>query len=119
MGSASFFEIGAPDAQKAHQFYSELFGWTFHEIGDTGQTWIDIPAGRLRAGIHGGDPDTGIEIYFGVPDIDAAVTSVRNLGGEASDAGREQPGFGRFSRCKDNQGVRFGLHQEPADPPLD
>ncbi|MGB3675378.1 MAG: VOC family protein [Candidatus Nanopelagicales bacterium] len=112
-GSVSFFELGAPDAQKAREFYGELFDWVFHEIGDTGQTWIEIPVGLLRAGVHGGDPDTGIEVYFGVPDIDIAVNRVRELGGEAPDAGKEEPGFGRFSRCKDNQGVRFGLHEAP------
>jgi predicted enzyme related to lactoylglutathione lyase len=50
-------------------------------------------------------------MYFSVDDIDAAVREVRALGGSADDACPEEPGFGRFSACTDDQGVRFGLHQ--------
>ncbi|MGC7323044.1 VOC family protein, partial [Mycobacteroides abscessus subsp. massiliense] len=53
--------------------------------------------------------------FFGVADIDAAVMTVRELGGEAEDPGPEEPGFGRFTFCRDDQGVRFGLHQPAHD----
>jgi len=52
-------------------------------------------------------------LFFSAPDIHAAVVAVRKLGGQADDPGPEEPGFGRFTFCRDDQGVRFGLHQPP------
>jgi hypothetical protein len=39
----------------------------------------------------------------------------RPAGGEADPPASEEPGFGRFSSCRDPQGIRFGLHQHSAD----
>jgi predicted enzyme related to lactoylglutathione lyase len=36
---------------------------------------------------------------------------VREAGGQADPPAPEEPGFGRFSNCRDPQGIRFGLHQ--------
>lgn len=110
-GEPSFFEIGVPDAKRAKAFYGSLFGWKHHTTsGD--QAWIETPS-PIRGGVHDGDDDRHIDIFFAVPDIDAAVKTVRELGGEAEEPGKEEPGFGRFAFCKDDQGVRFGLHQPP------
>ena len=106
-GEPSFFEIGVPDAARARAFYAQVFEWTLHPMeGD--QAWIETPT--ARGGIHDGDEDCRIELYFAVPDIEAAVGRVRAAGGEASDPTSEE-GFGSFSSCRDDQGVRFGLHQ--------
>jgi len=107
-GELSFFEIGVRDARRARVFYEQLLGWTFHQM--QGGAWIETPAGR--GGIHDDDPDGGIRVYFGVPDIDVAVARVRELGGEAEEPGPAEEGFGCFSSCRDDQGVRFGLHQD-------
>ena len=53
-------------------------------------------------------------ILFLRGDIDAAVVQVRSLGGRAGDPSPEEPGFGRFSTCTDDQGIPFGLRQPPA-----
>jgi predicted enzyme related to lactoylglutathione lyase len=50
-------------------------------------------------------------MYFSVNDIEAAVLTVRQLGGTAEEPRPEEPGFGRFTACTDDQGVQFGLHQ--------
>jgi uncharacterized protein len=106
-GEPAHFEIGVPDGARAQAFYSKVLEWTFHPMqGD--QAWIETPG--ARGGLHDGDPAANIEVYFAVPDIEAAVERVRTAGGEASDPSDEGE-FGRFSRCLDDQGVRFGLHQ--------
>lgn len=110
-GEPSFFEIGVPDGRRAQSFYAALFGWTMHPMeGD--QAWIETPS--IAGGLHDEDEDRRIEVYFAVEDIDLAVETVRKLGGQAEDPGPETPGFGRFSACRDDQGVRFGLRQPPA-----
>jgi predicted enzyme related to lactoylglutathione lyase len=110
-GEPAFFEIGVPDAKRAKAFYGQLFKWTFHPMGGE-QASVETPT--IRGGIHDDDPESRIDIFFAVSDIDSAVIAIRELGGHADDPGAEEPGFGRFAFCRDDQGVRFGLHQPPA-----
>lgn len=113
MANRRFFEIGVPDAKRAKVFYGQLLGWTFHTSGE--QTWVQTPT--IRGGLHDEDTDRRIDVFFAVPDLDAAVAAVRELGGEADDPSPEEPGLGRFAFCRDDQGVRFGLRQVPAGEP--
>jgi uncharacterized protein len=105
-GSPSHFELGVPDAARAKRFYGELFGWSFATTqGD--DAWIET--GGVRGGLHGED-DPHIVVYFEIADIEAAVRRVRELGGEANDPAPAGEG-GRFTRCRDDQGAVFGLHE--------
>jgi predicted enzyme related to lactoylglutathione lyase len=61
-GEPSFFEIGVPDAKRARSFYSQVFDSAFHPWPDSGMSWIETPG--ARGGIHEGDPEHRIEIYF-------------------------------------------------------
>jgi catechol 2,3-dioxygenase-like lactoylglutathione lyase family enzyme len=66
--------------------------------------------------VHGNDEGAGALVFFGVPDLEAAMAQVRELGGHAealeSRADETRDGsFGRFALCRDDQGVPFGLHQ--------
>lgn len=108
-GELTFFEMGVPEAGRAQTFYSRLFGWQFPPTGEGDQVWIRTPT--IKAGLHGQDAEARIAAYFSVDDIEAAVRTVRELGGTAEDPRPEEPGFGRFTACVDDQGVRFGLHQ--------
>jgi uncharacterized protein len=107
-GAPSFVELGVPEGSRARAFYEPLFGWTFHEMGND-NFWAQTPT--IRLGLHPGDKDASMVIYFRVHDIEAVARRVRELGGRADDPGPEQEGFGRFVECRDPQGVRFGLHQ--------
>jgi uncharacterized protein len=111
-GEPAFFEIGVPDAKRAKAFYGQLLEWTFHPMGEGDQAWVETPT--IRGGLHDEDQECRIDIFFAVADIDAAVNTVRELGGHADEPRPEEPGFGRFAFCRDDQGVRFGLHQPPA-----
>jgi predicted enzyme related to lactoylglutathione lyase len=104
----SYIEFGAADAGKAQAFLQQLFGWSFHPMGNGPEGWFQTSS--IKAGVHGNDPDARIFVFFGVPDLDAAILKVRELGGEAGEPS-EEPGFGRFSMCRDPQGIRFGLHR--------
>ena len=105
----SYIEIGVSDASKSRAFLEQMFGWTFHPFGQGAEGWFQTPS--LKAGIHGGDPAWGFLVFFGVPDLAAAITDVNRLGGTA-EAPTDEPGFGRFCTCRDPQGLRFGLHQQ-------
>ncbi|WP_406287172.1 VOC family protein [Embleya sp. NBC_00896] len=108
-GDPAFFEIGVPDSARARAFYGRLFHWEFPPFGENGQVWIRTP--RAKGGLHEEDPSAPILMFFEVDDIEAAVRTVRELGGSAEDPGPEESGLGRFAMCVDDQGVRFGLHR--------
>ena len=95
-----YYAIHTPDVARAKNFYSSVFGWTFrsdsHIEGSS-------PAGGL------GEGGPGIDLYFEVPDIAAAVTKLRELGGEAPDPVESKSGWS----CVAEDG-RLALWQ-PAD----
>jgi uncharacterized protein len=110
VGEPSHFELGVPDAVRAKAFYGELLGWSF--MATHGENaWIETKG--VRGGLHEGDDAANIVVYFSVPDIEAAVARVRELGGQADEPGASETG-GRFASCRDDQGVAFGLHQTDA-----
>jgi uncharacterized protein len=122
-GEVSFFSIGVEDAAKARAFYGALFGWLFSEPPAGGRGAV-IETGHVPGGIHDGDPGASPYLFFAVDDLDAAVTRVRELGGqiEALDSEDDHDDeasterFGRFMLCRDDQGSAFGLHQPPPSP---
>ena len=105
--SASHLEIGAGDVDRARDFFADLFAWKYVAMDGGGR----FDTGDVPTGLHGDDPRPGIVVYFEVPDIAAAVSRVRELGGKADEPSPEEPGYGRFAACTDPQGIRFGLHQ--------
>jgi predicted enzyme related to lactoylglutathione lyase len=112
LGAPSFIELGVPSGVTASAFYAPLFGWRFHAYAPQADSfWVETPT--IRVGVHPGDEDRNMVVYFAVEDIEASLARVRELGGTGGDASPETPGFGRFVECKDPQGVRFGLHQPP------
>jgi uncharacterized protein len=115
-GELAYFEIGVADVAKGRTFYQGLFGWSL-EPGPGGGFVITTP--NVAGGMHGDDAGASPYVFFQVDDMDAAVSLVRELGGEVDDTDVEGDSdtierFGRFKLCKDNQGSPFGLHQPPA-----
>jgi hypothetical protein len=108
-GDVSFIELGSaqPDTAKSEVFFERIFGWKFHGMPQGGG-WFQAP--RIRVGLHGKDPGSQIYVFFEVADLDGAIALVKEVGGDA-DPVTSEPGFGKFSNCRDPQGIRFGLHQ--------
>jgi predicted enzyme related to lactoylglutathione lyase len=116
-GELSFFELGVEDSDRGRAFYTALFGWTF-EPGPSEAGGLVIRGAAVPGGIHGDDPGASPYVFFSVPDIDAAVTRVQELGGAVDDVDVEgdadsQRIYGRFRLCRDDQGSAFGLHEPP------
>ena len=108
-GDMSFIEIGTTNPERSRAFFEKIFGWKFHPMKNGGG-WFQTPS--MRIGMHGDDPSARMYTYFEVPDLEQAMTAVREAGGEADAAGPDEPGFGRFTSCRDPQGIQFGLHQK-------
>jgi uncharacterized protein len=110
MGEPSHFEIGVPDPRRAQVFYGRLLGWKFFEGGRNSAA---IETAGVPGGVHEA-AEPGLVVFFSVPDLDAAVRRVRELGGEVDPRRSEGPAGKYASSCRDDQGVPFGLHQPVA-----
>ena len=109
LGNVTFLELGTADADvsKTQAFFSDIFGWTFNAMPQGGG-WFQAPT--MRVGLHPNDTHPQIYVFFEVSDLEQAMNAVSEAGGEA-EAPTDEPGFGRFSICRDPQGIPFGLHQ--------
>jgi predicted enzyme related to lactoylglutathione lyase len=106
----SFIELGVPDPVKAIAFYGALFGWDIAAEPGGGS----VSTGTLGIGIHGGDDEAHFEVFFAVPDLEAAISRLGELGGGTVSDVTTSEGFGRWIECRDDQGVRFGLREVAA-----
>lgn len=104
-GKLNHFELYVKDAFRANQFFGSLFGW--HGQRQMGGAYYLVD----------GDPSCGLvsspdaappQVYFDANDLEGTAQRVRELGGTASDI-ESAPGYGRWCRCKDDQGTEFAL----------
>jgi uncharacterized protein len=113
-GHAVWNELAAPDADAAIAFYAEQFGWRqggampMGELGDY-QFLLhgDDPIGAAMGVVRGARP--GWQVYFHVPDIDAAATQVTAGGGAVIQGPDQIPGGDYSVVAEDPEGARFGL----------
>ena len=112
-GEPTYIEVGTTDPVKAMAFYRELFGWVLTDMPGGGSTTTST----LGIGFHGGDPSMLHEVFYAVDDLEAAMASVRRLGGSLIGEIHDSPGFGRWTECSDDQGARFGIVVRVAAPP--
>ena len=81
------FAINADDVPRAKRFYEDAFGWTFTPWGppgfyqtfSTGEGHVGAQQGRRDIG---GMKMPGMEISFGVDDIEATVAAIEAAGGK-------------------------------------
>lgn len=112
MSKIVWFELPAEDTQRAQDFYGELFGWQFEDFEGPSEYHMTSEAGGA---IYPANGENGPVVYFGVDDIDAASTRVRELGGKAEEK-HEIPGIGVYAHCTDTEGNAFSLYQQVGAP---
>ncbi len=110
-GAPSFTELLTSDLEGAASFYGELFGWTIAPSGDTQPPCLAItnngePVGRMRS-TAAGEPPRWI-VYFGVEDLDAALTTAEELEGEVL-TGPIEIGYEVVAILQDPHGAMFGV----------
>ena len=87
-GTPAWFELHTRAYEPAVAFYRDVFGWDAHVVSDTDEfryTTLGEGEGQL-AGIMDDSPYPGDEsgywaVYFAVPDADAAIARIEELGG--------------------------------------
>jgi uncharacterized protein len=122
VGEASWHELMTTDAPAAMHFYSEVFRWQPSEALDMGPLGTYQMFNRPHGMIGGmmnkppemGDGPPSWQIYFRVPDIDAAVERINANGGQILNGPLEVPGGDRVVNAMDPQGAAFSLHARQA-----
>jgi predicted enzyme related to lactoylglutathione lyase len=122
MDKVVHFEIPYDDADRAHAFYRDAFGWQLHTMPGMGYTLATTtPTGDTGqpsepGGINGGmlarqEPIAGPVITVNVDDLDEALARVEKLGGAVA-LGRQAVGDMGFSAyVRDTEGNVIGLWQ--------
>ncbi len=115
VGDFSWNELATTDADAAWSFYSELFGWEEAGRMDMGEMGMYRSFGQGAHPIGGifhapeGMP-AGWLHYIRVPDVAAALESVKALGGRILNGPMDVPGGDRVAQCMDAHGIAFALH---------
>ncbi len=122
IGEASWHELMTTDATGAMDFYQQVFGWKPSEALDMGPAgkyqMFNRPHGTI-GGIMNKPPEMANvpphwQIYFRVPDVDAAASRIESAGGKVLNGPTEVPGGDRILNAIDAQGATFGLHARKA-----
>lgn len=120
IGDRSWLELMTTDAPAAMKFYSEVFGWEPSEAFDMGPIGLyhmfNRPQGMI-GGMFNRPPEMAEvppnwQIYFRVPDINAAAERVKANGGQILQGPMEVPGGDWVLNGMDPQGAAFALHQK-------
>ena len=122
VGEASWHELMTTDAVAAMKFYSEVFGWQPSETMDMGPMgkyhMFNRPHGMI-GGMMNKPPEmaqvpSNWQIYFLVPDINAAIERIKAHGGQILNGPMEVPGGDWVVNAMDPQGAAFSLHAKKA-----
>ncbi|MFC1680840.1 VOC family protein [Pseudomonadota bacterium] len=119
-GKVVWHDLLTPNPAGAQEFYGELLGWTFEDVG-SGYT-LARHDGRLVAGIAKVDKpeENGHWItHLSVQDMDAVLAHTRTSGGEVILEPFDMQGRGRVALLRDPQGAAFGVIQSSTGDPED
>jgi predicted enzyme related to lactoylglutathione lyase len=113
LGKFIWHDLMTSDVDKAVAFYTDLFGWTVHEVDmarEIGKYKMIRAAGKEQGGFVPLPPeDSHLPsrwiCYGTVEDVDAAAAKAVELGGQAPETGMDVPGVGRFAVIVDPQGA--------------
>jgi uncharacterized protein len=107
-------ELLTKDVEKAKAFYTALFGWEINAAEDAPVEYYGITnASRFNGGIlpwlsQMGDVPPNWGVYYSVPDCDASVERVEELGGRLLVSPKDiHPG--RFAVVADPAGAVFSV----------
>jgi len=115
------FEIHAADTERAVNFYTTLFGWSFQKWEGPMEYWLVTTGPDDQPGINGGlvrrqgEIDGQAVIAYvctvDVENLDASVQTALDNGGQIALPKMPIPGMGWLAYCKDTEGNIFGMMQ--------
>lgn len=113
-GAYTWAEIYTRDPEKADAFFPAVFGYGVKHLQDDAIDFslydlgADPVLGRMRMTDFPSEVPAHLNVYFTVPDCDAAVAKATSLGGTLGFGPLTIP-FGRFAYLRDPQGAAFSV----------
>ena len=114
-GTLAWNELVVHDEDKAREFYSQLFGWTYTIKEHNGYAYTTfmqgdvMVAGLMKMVPEWGDMPAQWGPYFAVADCDKSVEQAKSLGGTILVEPKDIEGVGRFAVIQDPQGAFFSI----------
>lgn len=102
-GDISYVVLQVADLGRAQELFARVLGWAF----TPGNTGFHVEGPAPMTGMSEGHP--GAVLCYRVDDVSAAAGRVASAGGRAGPV--ESRPYGLESRCADDQGIEFYLHQ--------
>jgi predicted enzyme related to lactoylglutathione lyase len=117
-GSTTWYELYAPHAAKARDFYTALLGATADPMPGGMEYYVLKHGEKMLGGIMQIDPAWGDfrpqwSTYFSVASADETAAAVKRLGGRMMGPVGDSP-FGRIATLTDPSGALFKIVQPPA-----
>jgi hypothetical protein len=115
MHRVTHFEIPANDPAAVADFYTQLFGWKIQKWSGPVEYWL-VDTGTDQPGINGGilrrqHPQQPVVNTVEVPDLDAAMAKLGQIGGQVVVPKMAVPGVGWLCYAKDPDANIFGMMQ--------
>ena len=118
-GSFTWNELSTTDVDRAKNFYGDLFGWTFEDVGSDEMPYTTIRnGGRMNGGMRPlGDQEKQMGVppnwipYFTTADIDNSAGQSGDLGGRVMIGPMSVLQASRIAVAADPQGAVFGLFE--------
>ncbi len=110
-----YVEIPVTDLNKARDFFSALFGWSFESWGDDYMSFND---GRFNGGFRRATepaPSTGVLLIFFSANLERDFERVQELGATISEPIFPFPGGRRF-HFVDPTGTEFAIWSDVSEP---
>ncbi|MES2713324.1 MAG: VOC family protein [Pseudomonadota bacterium] len=116
-----WYELLTPDIEGAAKFYSDVVGWTVQPSGQPDMDYRfwkagETPIGGLMATTEPAMRPGWIG-YVRVPDVDATVTQITDLGGAVLMPAMTLPEVGRMAMVADPQGAAIYVMTPQGDMP--
>jgi len=120
VGDASWIELATTDPNAALKFYQDIFHWQPGQAMDMGEMGMYQIFNRPRGQIGGimkkpaamANAPSNWQIYFRVPNVNAAADRIKAAGGQVINGPMDVPDGDRILNALDPQGAAFGLHQK-------
>lgn len=125
MNPVVHFEMPYHDADRAMNFYKEVFGWNMSDLGPESNHYLlattavsdakpGMPAGAINGGLFPFKEDWPMQypsIVIGVEDLSSCMAKILQFGGEVLGEPVTIPGFGNYVSFVDTEGNRCSIIQ--------
>lgn len=110
------WQMVATDPDAVAKFYRELFGWTISSKNAMGYREVTAGDGGIHGGVWPSPPDghSFVQLFVGVPDVEAAVARATALGAAIIIPPTTLPDGDVMAILKDPCGMTFGVMRHAA-----